>query len=124
MRRTHTRVMEEGQGKAPFGSGESTRNTGNFVVLRDLDVTVIRLRTQPNCVRSANEWRKQLRFYGAQKYWNLRRIEQSRLQFRTEFFNLLNRTSFYPPRVVFGDPIFGQVSQAWPARSIHLGLQF
>jgi hypothetical protein len=68
MRRTHTRVMEDGQGKAPLGSGESTPYTGNFVVLRDLHVTVIRLRTQPNFVRSANEWSKQLRFM-AQKYW-------------------------------------------------------
>ena len=35
MRRTQSRVMEEGQGKAPLGSGESTRTTGNFVALRD-----------------------------------------------------------------------------------------
>ena len=62
--------------------------------------------------------------FTAQKYWNLRWIEHSRLQFRTEFFNLFNRTSFYQPRVVFGDPTFGQVFQALPARSIQLGLKF
>ena len=55
---------------------------------------------------------------------NLRWIEQSRLQFRTEFFNLFNRISFYQPRVVFGDPTFGQVFQALPARSIQRGLKF
>jgi hypothetical protein len=31
---------------------------------------------------------------------------------------------FYQPRVVFGDPTFGQVFQALPARSIQLGLKF
>ena len=36
-------LMEEGQGKAPLGSGESTRTTGNVVILRDLSVTIIRL---------------------------------------------------------------------------------
>ena len=47
-----------------------------------------------------------------------------RLQFRTEFFNLFNRISFYQPRVLFGDPTFGQVFQALPARSIQRGLKF
>jgi hypothetical protein len=37
---------------------------------------------------------------------------------------LINRISFYQPRVVFGDPTFGQVFQALPARSIQRGLKF
>jgi hypothetical protein len=40
-----TQVMVEGQGKAPLGSGESSRATNNGVNLRDLSVTVSWLRT-------------------------------------------------------------------------------
>jgi len=58
-----------------------------------------------------------------QKYWGPWWSEQSRLQFRTEFFNLFNRTAFYQPRIVFGDPTFAQVFQTLPARSIQLGLK-
>jgi len=60
--------------------------------------------------------------FSAQKYWGLW-SEQSRLQFRTEFFNFFNRTTFYNPWSFFGDPNFGRVLQAYPARSIQLGLK-
>ena len=60
--------------------------------------------------------------FSIQKYWRLWG-EQSTLQFRTEFFNFFNRTSFYNPWSFFGDPNFGRVLQAYPARSIQLGLK-
>jgi hypothetical protein len=60
--------------------------------------------------------------FAVQKYWGLW-SDQSKLQFRTEFFNLLNRTTFYNPSQFFGDPSFGRVLQAYPARSIQLGLK-
>ncbi len=39
-------IMVERQGKAPLGAGESTRTTGNAVNLRDLIVSISRLRTR------------------------------------------------------------------------------
>jgi hypothetical protein len=60
--------------------------------------------------------------FSLQKYWRLRG-EQTRLQFRTEFFNLFNRAGFYQPNTSFGSPAFGQITQAYPARSVQLGLK-
>jgi hypothetical protein len=60
--------------------------------------------------------------FSLQKYWRLG-SEQTRLQFRTEFFNLFNRSAFYQPNTIFGDAGFGQVFQAYPARSIQLGFK-
>jgi carboxypeptidase family protein len=57
-----------------------------------------------------------------QKYWKLWR-EQTRLQFRTEFFNLFNRTTFYAPNTSFGNPNFGKITGALPARSIQFGMK-
>jgi hypothetical protein len=59
--------------------------------------------------------------FSLQKYWRLG--EQTKLQFRSEFFNLFNRTAFYQPDTLFGDPGFGQVFQAYPARSIQFGIK-
>jgi hypothetical protein len=60
--------------------------------------------------------------FSLQKYWSLGG-EQTKLQLRSEFFNLFNRTAFYQPDTYFGDLGFGQVSQAYPARSVQLGLK-
>jgi hypothetical protein len=60
--------------------------------------------------------------FSLQKYWRLR-SDQTRLQFRSEFFNLFNRAAFYQPDTYFGDSGFGQVFQAYPARSIQMGLK-
>ena len=46
-----------------------------------------------------------------------------RLQFRTEFFNLFNRTSYYAPNTSFGNPNFGKITGALPARSIQFGMK-
>jgi hypothetical protein len=60
--------------------------------------------------------------FSLQKYWRLRG-EQTKLQFRTEFFNLFNRAGFYQPNTSFGSPAFGQITQAYPARSVQLGFK-
>ena len=60
--------------------------------------------------------------FSLQKYWRLHG-EHTKVQSRAEFFNLFNRTAFYQPDTLFGDPGFGQVFQAYPARSIQFGIK-
>jgi hypothetical protein len=45
------------------------------------------------------------------------------LQFRAEFYNLLNRTGFYAPNTTFGNANFGEIPGAFPGRSIQLALK-
>jgi len=46
-----------------------------------------------------------------------------RVQVRGEAFNLLNHTNFYPPNTSFGNSAFGRITQAYPSRSIQLGVK-
>lgn len=50
--------------------------------------------------------------------------ERFRVQFRAEFFNALNQVNFQPPATVFGQPQFGLITAAEPARIIQFGLKF
>jgi hypothetical protein len=54
------------------------------------------------------------------------RISESKsLQFRAEFFNLLNQATFGPPHVMIGDPIFGTSSYtATTERQIQFAVRF
>ena len=69
-------IMVERQGKAPLDAGESTRTTGNGVNLRDLIVSISRLRTH-NLARyhigrkRTQRLRVRPRLYpGLAPYWN------------------------------------------------------
>ena len=44
-------------------------------------------------------------------------------EFRTEIFNVINRTNFGNPGTVLGSSTFGVMSSAAPARQIQLGLR-
>ncbi|HLJ87651.1 MAG TPA: TonB-dependent receptor [Candidatus Angelobacter sp.] len=51
-------------------------------------------------------------------------FESTRLQFRAEFFNLLNHTNFLPPNSNFSSgAAFGKITQAFDARQIQFGLK-
>jgi hypothetical protein len=54
---------------------------------------------------------------------NFRIAEKTAIQFRSEFFNLLNRTNFRSPNPNRSQPTFGVITQTYPARQIQLALK-
>ncbi len=62
--------------------------------------------------------------FGLQKNFALPFInEGSKLEFRTEFFNLFNKTNFGAPNSTFATAAFGQVRGTTPARQIQFALK-
>jgi len=59
--------------------------------------------------------------FSAFKIFRLR--ENANLQFRSEFFNLLNHPSFNQPGTTFGTPSFGVISSALDPRIIQFALK-
>ena len=55
---------------------------------------------------------------------NTRLAERLNMQFRSEFFNLLNHANFNLPDNFVGSPTFGQVTSAQPLSRIQFGLKF
>ena len=55
---------------------------------------------------------------------NTRATERLTIQFRAEFFNLLNRTNFNLPDNFVGSPTFGQITSAQDPRRTQLALKF
>jgi hypothetical protein len=58
------------------------------------------------------------------KQWVVK--ENKSFQFRAEFFNFLNATTFDPPGVFFGTAAFGKISTTarQPGRQIQFALKF
>jgi carboxypeptidase family protein/TonB-dependent receptor-like protein len=62
--------------------------------------------------------------FGLQKSFAMPFInEASKLEFRTEFFNLFNKTNFGAPNSTFAGAGFGQVRSTTPARQIQFALK-
>ena len=49
--------------------------------------------------------------------------ERFRLQFRSEFFNVINHTNLGPPNNIFGNSNFGTITTQLPSRQIQFGLK-
>ena len=74
-------------------------------------------RTLPNTrVPGFNNWDLSI-----QKRWNWK--EKLKVEFRCEFYNAFNHTNLYAPDGGFGDPTFGEITNAFRPRDIQLGLK-
>jgi len=71
-----------------------------------------------NAFRGPNFWQWDL---GVDKFIRVR--ENIRLQFRSEFFNLLNHTNLAIPDSNISDAAFGTIRATFPARQIQFGLK-
>ncbi len=113
---------------------EDQRDPSNY--LNILGVAVPTDRSQPfgtagrNTVRGPNFWQADLGLHKAFPVWR----ENTRLEFRMEAFNLLNRSNFQVPdtnasniRIVSGAPVaggsYGRITATFPARQIQFALK-
>jgi len=71
-----------------------------------------------NAFRMPNFWQWDL---GVDKFFPIR--ERLRLQFRSEFFNVLNHTNLAIPDSNISDAAFGTIRSTFPARQIQLALK-
>jgi hypothetical protein len=55
---------------------------------------------------------------------NFRLAESKSLQFRAEFFNVLNHTNFHIPNSDISSPTFNQILEAEPPRLVQFALKF
>lgn len=72
-----------------------------------------------NVARSSGLWQADL---GVYKEFQLPR-EGSRVEFRSEFFNVLNKTNFLAPNSDVASSSFGRITSAFPARQIQFALK-
>ncbi len=62
--------------------------------------------------------------FSLQKSFRIPITEETRLQFRAEFFNLFNKTNFRAANSDITSAAFGRISSAFPARQVQLALKF
>ena len=73
-----------------------------------------------NSFRTPNFWQWDL---GVNKNFALPFREGMMLQFRSEFFNVLNHTNFGYPDANISDAAFGTIRSTYPARQIQFALK-
>jgi hypothetical protein len=73
-----------------------------------------------NALRGPNFWQWDL---GINKRFKIPAREGMALQFRSEFFNILNHTNFGPPSSDITTAAFGTITSAFPARQIQFALK-
>jgi hypothetical protein len=74
-----------------------------------------------NAFRAPDFWQVDV---SLQKSVAIPRREGGEIQFRSEFFNVLNRTNFRPPDANFSNASFGTIRSTYSPRQIQLALKF
>ena len=73
-----------------------------------------------NTVRSYAIYQTDLGLHKDFPLWS----EVRKLEFRTEFFNLMNKTNFQAPNSTAGSSAFGTIRSTFPARVIQMAMKF
>ena len=73
-----------------------------------------------NALHGPNFWQWDL---GLNKRFQIPGHERVAMQFRSEFFNLMNHTNFGPPSTDITSAAFGTIRSAFPARQIQFALK-
>ncbi len=111
-----------GDPMAPSGS----RNIDNYFNKANVIVPVDPLNPNPfgnagrNTVRSYAIYQTDLGLHKDFPLWS----EVRKLEFRTEFFNLMNKTNFQAPNSTAGNSAFGTIRSTFPARVIQMAMKF
>jgi hypothetical protein len=104
---------------------EGQRNIDNYFNKANVLIPPDPLNTNPfgnagrNSVRSYALYTTDL---GLHKDFTLGK-ESTKLSFRSEFFNLFNKTNFQAPNSTASNAAFGTIRSTWPARVIQFGLK-
>jgi hypothetical protein len=101
---------------------EGQRNIDNYFNKANVIIPVDPLHPDPfgnagrNTVRSYAIYQADLGVHKDFPLWS----EGKRLEFRTELFNVLNKTNFQAPNSTAGSSAFGTIRSAFPARVIQV----
>lgn len=102
------------------------RNIDNYFNKANVTIPVDPLNPNPfgnagrNTVRSFAIYQADLGLHKEFPLWK----ESKKLEFRTEFFNLFNKTNFQAPNSTASSSSFGTIRSAFPARVIQMALKF
>ena len=111
-----------GDPMAPIGQ----RNIDNYFNKSNVIIPVDPLNPNPfgnagrNTVRSYAIYQTDLGLHKDFPLWS----EVRKLEFRTEFFNLMNKTNFQAPNSTSSSSAFGTIRSTFPARVIQMALKF
>jgi hypothetical protein len=107
----------------PVLAPEGSRTIDNYFNIPNISIPSI---TQPFGNAGRNIARGNAFYqldFGLQKGFHLPITEATRLEFRTEFFNLFNKTNFGAANSDRGSSAFGTIRSTFPARQIQLALK-
>jgi hypothetical protein len=105
---------------------EASRSIDNYFNLNTVVIPVDPFSPNPfgnaarNSVRSYALYQADVGLHKEFPLWS----EKKKLEFRSEFFNILNKTNFQAPNSSRSSSAFGTIRSAFPARIIQMALRF
>ena len=108
--------------RGPFQSGD--KNINRYFIPENIEIPTDRRFPFGNAARNVGRTRAYYQAdFGLYKEFALPVREGARVEFRSEFFNLLNHTNFRGPNPARDNSNFGVVTSAFPARQIQFALK-